>query len=362
MNSNYLESPTDSTLQEDLEYIANSGIAVEELKGATVLVTGATGLVGSALVKSLACCNRIHKLDMQILGLIRNEEKAKLVFGDLLNRGDVKVVVGDVQQKLNISGNIDYIIHGASVTASKSFVTNPTGTIQTALQGTTNLLEFAKEKNVRSIVYISSMEAFGITDSAKQEIKEEDLGYIDVMNVRSCYSESKRMCEVICTAYAHEYKIPVKVARLAQTFGAGVSKEEGRVFAQFAKSALRREHIVLHTKGESTGNYCYTADAVTGLLTVLLKGESGNVYTVANSGTTIKIKDMAEMVAKHIAKGDIEVIFDIPEDALTYGYAPDVCMHLNSDKLQKLGWSPKYDLPEMYERLCQSFINQGFDS
>lgn len=359
-NSNYIESPIDSVFQEDLEYVANFNLPFENMRGAVVLVTGATGLVGSACVKALACCNRIHQLDMKILGLVRNEEKAKRVFDDLLNREDVDIVLGDVEQELKVSEDVDYIIHGASVTASKTFVTNPTKTIQTALNGTSNLLEFAREKKVKSMVYISSMEAFGITDPTLPEIKEEDLGYIDTTNVRSCYSESKRMCEVICTAYAHEYNVPVKIARLAQTFGAGVSKDETRVFAQFAKSALRHENIVLHTKGESTGNYCYTADAVTGLLTILLKGENANVYTVANPSTTIKIKDMAQMVANHIGKDNMEVVFDIPEDALTYGYAPDVSMHLNSDKLQGLGWMPKYDLPLMYERLCESFVNQGF--
>jgi len=357
--SEVIESNKDIVLQEDLEGIANSALPFEVLKGANVFITGATGLVGSMIVKALACCNRRHNLGMTILGLVRSVEKAANVLGELVDREDVKLVKGDVLQPLSIEDDVDYIIHGASVTASKTFVTMPVETIQTALDGTINLLELAKNKNVKSMVYISSMEAFGITNPALESVREEDLGYIDVMNVRSSYSESKRMCEVLCASYAHEYNVPVKVARLAQTFGAGVSKEEGRVFAQFAKSAMFGEDIVLHTKGESTGNYCYTADAVEGLLTILLKGNTGEVYTVANPATTIQIKDMAQMVADKISKGKTKVIFDIPEDALTYGYAPDVAMHLNADKLMALGWVPKYDLPQMYERLVKSFKEQG---
>lgn len=354
-----LESLSDKILQEDLEAVSQRELPFEKLRGMSVMVTGATGLVGSMMVKALACCNRCHNLNMTILPFVRNEEKAKTVFGELLDREDIVLAIGDVLEPVKLENPVDYIIHGASVTASKTFVTKPVETISTAIDGTENLLRFARDKHVKSMVYISSMEAFGITDPTLESVREEDLGYIDVMNVRSCYSEGKRMCEVLCACYAHEYQVPVKVARLAQTFGAGVSKEEGRVFAQFAKSALSGSDIILHTAGESTGNYCYTADAVAGLLTILLSGNTGEVYTVANPATTMKIKDMARMVAHTLADDKIKVVFDIPEDAYVYGYAPDVRMHLNADKLMALGWKPMYDLPEMYERLAKSFREQG---
>jgi nucleoside-diphosphate-sugar epimerase len=359
MNLIITESPLDKVLQEDLDTIASADLPWEQLRGSHILVTGATGLVGSMAVKALACCNRKRGLGMTILPMIRSRQKAQKVFGELADREDIRFVEGDILQEIRTEEAVDYIIHGASVTASKTFVTQPVETISTAVTGTGRLLMLAREKNVKSMVYISSMEAFGITDPSLSSVREEDLGYIDVMNVRSCYSESKRMCEVMCASYAHEYQVPVRVARLAQTFGAGVSKEEGRVFAQFAKSALSGTDIVLHTKGESTGNYCYTMDAVLGILTILLKGNAGEVYTVANPATTIRIRDMAQMVCDTLADGKIKVIFDIPEDALTYGYAPDVAMHLNSDKLQSLGWKPVYDLPQMYERLAASFMEQG---
>lgn len=355
----YVESKKDPLLQEDLDRLTERLAKFEELNGASVLITGATGLVGSVIVKSLACLNRKKGWKITILPFVRNKEKAERIFGNILDRDNVRLVNGDVLNPIEIEESIDYIIHCASVTASKVFVTKPVETLNTSIQGTQNALNLAHRNQIKSMVYVSSMEAFGITDPQNSDVKEENLGYIDLMNVRSCYSEGKRVCELLCACYAQEYQVPVRIVRLAQTFGAGVLPTENRVFAQFAKSAIHGTDIVLHTKGESWGNYCYTADAVAAIFTVLVKGKTANIYTAANPTASIKIKDMAKMVADEIADGKIHVIYDIPEDAFKYGYAPDVVMHLNSDKLQSLGWVPEYDLSEMYKRLVASFEAQG---
>ena len=154
----------------------------------------------------------------------------------------------------------------------------------------------------------------------------------------------------MCIAYGSEYGVPVKIARLAQTFGAGILPGEKRVFAQFARSAMNGEDIILHTKGKSEGNYCYTRDCVTGLLTILLKGENGEAYNVCNPATHITIAGMAIMVAEKIAEGKIKVIFDISKDN-QFGYAADTKMKLNSDKLQALGWRPQVGLEEAYRKM-----------
>lgn len=90
------------------------------------------------------------------------------------------------------------------------------------------------------MVYVSSMEVYGIPDEKKEYITEKDLGYIELENVRSSYSEGKRICECLCNAYVAEFGLPVKSARLAQTFGAGVLQEDNRVYAQFARSAMKK--------------------------------------------------------------------------------------------------------------------------
>ena len=351
-----MEAKGDPVFAEDLLRIAHTALPYETLGGKKILVTGATGLVGQALVRALLTVSREHGIPLTVYALCRDEAKTRKLYQELLERPALVPVYGDVRDA-GLPEDTDIIIHAASPTASKFFVTKPVETMEIAIGGTKNMLELAKRTGAK-MVYISSMEAFGVTDPEKDRIHEEDLGFIDLTSVRSCYSESKRVCELMCACYYREYGVEAVSARLAQTFGAGVDVSEGRVFAQFAKSAMAGEDIVLHTRGESWGNYCYTADAVTGIFTILFKGECGTAYTVVNPSTSIMIRDMAQLVSAQIGGGRSSVIFDIPEDALKFGYAPDVRIKLSADRLMGLGWKPAVDLPGMYERLCASFRHQ----
>lgn len=353
-----LESKADAVLQKDLEYISQAFLWPKELKHKSILVTGATGLVGSALIRALACMNRCQNLGMKILAFVRSEDTARKVFGDLLERADIFLACGDITEPVNIELPVDFIIHTASVTSSKIFVTQPVETLMVAINGTKNMLELARRKAVKGMVYVSSMEAYGITDPSLGFVHEKDLGYIDVLNVRSSYSEGKRACECLCSAYCSEFEVPVKIARLAQTFGAGVNRNDNRAFAQFTKSCMAGDDIVLHTPGLSMGNYCYTADAVLGLLTILVRGENAQAYSVVNESTSMQIRDVAQLVSDVLTDGRSKVVFDIPEDTLQYGYAPDVPMRLSGEKLRRLGWAPSVDLPEMFRRLALSFRAQ----
>ncbi len=351
-----MDNKEKNVLAEDFEAVAQSDLPWEAFKGRSFVVTGATGLVGSLLVRALLYCDQVHGLGIKVYALVRNVEKAKQIFGET---NAPEYLVADLA-KDEIAGDFacDYVIHAAAVTTSKLMVSDPVGTIRTAIDGTEKLLKLAVEKKAQAFVYISSMEVYG-QPKTDGKTAEKDLGYIDISTVRSCYPEGKRMCECLCNAYAAQYGLNVKSARLAQTFGAGILPTENRVFAQFARSAVNGENIVLHTTGESEGNYVYTADAIRAILLLLVKGESGEAYNIANEQSHTTIRNMAELVAEQIAGGAIRVVLDIPQDASSLGYAPPVKMWLDASKMRALGWEPTVGLADAYRRMIRYMGEQA---
>lgn len=305
----------------------------------TVLVTGATGLIGSLCVRSMLASD----YDIKVLALVRNEDKARKMFGE---NNNLELLVQDIQTPIATGKHADYIIHTASTTASKDFVEKPVETILTAIKGTYNILEYAKKTACSSLVYLSSLEVYGIP--TKENVTEKDYGYIEILTPRGSYPESKRMVENLCISYGSEYGVPVKIARLTQTFGAGVTKADNRVFAQFAKSVIEKKNIVLHTQGRTKRCYCYTTDAITAIYTVLTKGENNTAYNIANKNTYISICDMA----KSLENDNTKVVFETDNE--NHGYNPEMQICLDTQKLEDLGWSAKTPLDEMFKRLICS--------
>ena len=351
MKHTHLDMKISDALKSDISYLLSlDSIHWGKLRNSTVLITGATGLVGGLLVRVLAAASAVHDLDIRLIATGRSAAK-----GDTLSTEcGVEFIAGDIRKPLPegaIPSSIDYIFHCAAITKSADMVAKPVDVISTETDGTYAILNLARQKHCRSLVYLSSMEVYG--QANQREVSEGDLGYIDLSSTRSCYPEGKRFCELLCLAYAAQYGVPVKIARLAMTFGAGTPKDKNnmRVASQFVHKALANEDIELHTLGNSIANCCYTADAVCGLLIILLDGKDGEAYNVANPLASATIREMAELVTNKVCNGIIKVIVNVPKDIEKRGYAPDVIYTLNADKLKKLGWVPKFGLEDMYRQM-----------
>ena len=321
------------------------------LSGRHVLVTGATGLIGSLCVRTLLERNRAFDEGIVVHALVRDTGKAAAMldgYGETDGMILEQASLSDVQ---SFAFPADFIIHTACPTASSFFMSHPVETFDAIAGGTKGLLDFARRSSSRSFVYVSSMEVYGMgnAEAGMDSLLTEDrVGYVDPCSVRSCYSEGKRAAENICVGYHSEYEVPVKTARLAQTFGPGIPRDDMRLFAALARNAMSGRDFVMKTTGESTRMYVYTADAVAAILTLLTSGECGLSYNVANPSTYSSIRSMAAMVYERFGAGDAHVVIDVDPNA---PYPPEHHLPLDVSRLEALGWRPQVGLEEMYRRL-----------
>jgi len=311
--------------------------------GKKVLISGATGLIGKTMI------SRLLSYGAEVYAIVRDTSRAQKIF---VSHAQLHFIEADITTVPLQNLGIDYMIHGAANTSSQAFVKEPVSIVKTNIGGTIRMLELAKQNHVKSFVFLSSMEVYG-APSSDEKILETNSTNLDSMSVRSCYPESKRLCENLCACYAAQFNIPAKVIRLTQTFGPGVAYDDQRVFAEFARCVIEGKDIVLHTKGDTRRCYLYTEDAADAVFNVLLFGNTGEAYNAANEATYCSIYEMASMVARKFGRGRVSV--RIQEDNPgNFGYAPTLHMNLDTGKLRKLGWQPKTGLEEMFARLVES--------
>lgn len=339
-------------LQEEYASLAQHlDIDWDALAGRHVLVTGATGLIGSLCARTLLERNRLTGAGIIVDALVRDPAKAQAMLGQYTADDGLVLHQGSLEDVDSLDLPADYVIHTACPTASSFFMSHPVETFFAIVDGTRSMLELARRRGAASFVYVSSMEIYGMGNKQRGTehlLDESAVGYIDPCSVRSCYSEGKRAAENLCVSYHSEYQVPVKAVRLAQTFGPGIPRDDVRLFAALARNAVAGKDFVMKTTGESTRMYSYTVDAVSAILTVLVAGENGVSYNVANPSTYSSIREMADMVYREFGTGDARVIIDVDPNA---PYPPEHHLPLDVSRLEALGWRPQVGLEDMYRKL-----------
>lgn len=327
----------------DIERIAAAPVSWDKLKNKSVLVTGATGFIGSFIIHSLMKKNETDNLGVKVLALVRSVERGRKVYGEYEKAGALAFIEQDVTAPLTTEEKADYIIHCASNAAPKEYSLYPVETMKTNFFGTVNLLDYAKRVNAQSFLYVSTIEIYGTTHGVP-EINESTYGVIDAMKVRSCYPLSKKGCETLCLSYADEYNINIKIGRLSYIFGPGMKQGDSKIVAVFPKCIADGENIVMKSKGEQLRSYTYVTDAITGLFTVLLDGENGEAYNIASKKCITTIAGIAHTLVDSYPEKGLKVIFDLPTEAEAKGFSLIENAVLSSEKLESLGWESEIDL------------------
>lgn len=329
--------------QEEIAYVADMNLPWEKLQGSSVMISGATGMIGSFLIDVLLHKNQKDNLNCKIFALGRNEEKARERFSYCFGQACFSFLSCDINKPLNLEevGTIDYVLHLASNTHPLAYATDPIGTITTNIIGTNNLLEFATTHGTKRFVFASSNEIYGENRGDVELFEETYCGYIDSNSMRAGYPESKRAGEALCQAYISSKKLDVVIPRFTRTYGPTLLDSDTKALSQFLAKAINGENIILKSEGMQYFSYLHVMDSVSGLLTVLLNGENGQAYNIADEKSDIRLKDLAAYIAESVGK---QVVFEIPDETERAGYSKATKARLDSTKLQKLGWRARYDI------------------
>ena len=321
--------------RQDLRVCLDNVPGLELLKGKSLLVTGAVGLLGSFLVDALRLGNRERQLGCMIYGAARGLERLQKRFASVSAEDNLEFLSQDVTRKWGYPEICpDYIIHAAGGADPRSMYEKPVEVIKANVEGIGRLLELLRQGGHGRLLYLSSGEVYGQTDNV-EALGEQDFGSIDQDSVRSCYPLSKRLAENLCLSYVHEYGVEAVTARPAHTYGPTHTEFDTRATAQFTGQAACGEDIVLRSRGGQVRSYTYVADGVAGLLTVLLQGKSGEAYNVADTAAQVSIADFAQMAAK---AGGVAVRYEENNSQPT----PISRAVLSDKKLRALGWQPRF--------------------
>ena len=357
----------------DLRTVCSLDLPWEEMDGRSILISGATGMIGSTLIDvlmmrkrgaaaaSLEAAGKDNAADLRIFALGRSVEKARNRFREYwedprfvfvrcdindresLERGCVEAGICGSQNEAGkaAAGTVDYVFHAASNTHPVAYANDPIGTVVTNIIGLDNLLHFASEHGCRRFLFASSNEIYGENRGDAELFDEKCCGYIDCNTMRAGYPESKRAGEALCQAYIRQKKLDVVIPRFTRSFGPSLLSTDTKALSQFIRKGVAREDIVLKSAGTQFFSYTYVCDAVSGLLYCLWKGTCGEAYNIADVSCDITLRDLAQTIADSVGT---KVIFDLPDAVEAAGYSKATKARLDSTKLQGLGWKAQFDI------------------
>lgn len=344
-----------SLYHSQLEKMIGLNLPWKNFSGRTVMISGATGMIGKCLTDLFMLLNTELEAPVRVIALSRNGERAKDRFASCWDDENFRYVSCDVNREIPECGMADYLIHAASNTHPVQYAGDPVGTIASNVIGTKNLLDYAVSHGTRHFCFVSSVEIYGENRGDAEKFDERYLGYIDCNTLRAGYPESKRLGETLCNAYHQTYGLTFTIPRLSRVYGPTMLSSDTKAISQFIQKAAAGEDIVLKSKGEQMYSYTFVTDAVAGILYTVLLGNPGEAYNVADEKSDITLKDLAGHLA-HIA--GTQVVFQLPDEKESRGYSTATKAMLDASRLCSLGWTPQVHMAKglqcTVEALCSS--------
>lgn len=322
------------------------GDIYKKFNRSSILVTGATGLLGSCLVEFLVYLKIIMKLDISVTVLSSSKQNVDARFRRFIDKKLIKTIIQDIRHPLPNDKNFDYIIHAASIANPKLYESTPVDVIDVTIIGTKNLLNYCKKNSKCRMLFVSSVEIYGDTATIQGDVAEDEYGAVNPFSVRSSYTESKRMAETLCKAYEAQFGVNCMVARLCKTYGPSNSLADARVMAFILNTILKNQDIYLNSDGSRIFSFCYVSDAVSALLLLLLKGRTGESYNISDKKSIASLKEIAQFSSQ---LANVSVYFSDSDGSIAISKDTVV----NSSKLESLGWLPRTNI---YQGLKKQYI------
>lgn len=347
------------TCQEDIKAYITKDLPWEKMSGKTILISGATGMIGKCIIDVLMTYNymlsSLHNEEscgcITIIALSRNQETAKKRLAQYWENENFRYISADVNEAIPECGSVDYVIHAASNTHPLQYSQDSIGTITSNVIGTKNLLDYAVAHKAERFCFVSSVEIYGENRGDTDKFSEDYLGYIDCNTLRAGYPESKRLGETLCNAYYQTHKLDFVIPRLSRVYGPTMLPSDSKAIAQFIKKAAAGEDIILKSAGTQLYSYTYALDAAMGVLAVLLKGECGEAYNISDPESDVTLRQITEWLAED---NGVKVTYEIPDVTEQAGYSTATKAILDTEKISALGWRPQVHMREGLRKTVQS--------
>jgi UDP-glucuronate decarboxylase len=342
-------------IKDDLKIVLENNFPWEELKEKTILISGGSGFLASFFAKVFLEAGRKYELNLSLVLVIRNKNSSLARLKDYLGLDNLIIYYHDISLPFSDSfPSADFYIHAASQASPKYYFSDPVGTLKANSLGTSFLLDSAVRSNAKKFLFLSGGETYGVVGEDTKDVDEHGYGYLDPMQIRSCYAESKRIGENMCASWTHQYSLNTSVARLFHTFGPGMALDDGRVFSDFVSDVVNKQNIKLKSDGQAMRTFCYISEAIEGLLTLLFYGNPGEAYNVANPKNEVTIGRLAEILCSLYPEKNLSVSKQTSHSE-KYLQTKIIKTTPNISKISQLGWNPSVSIQEGFKRTIESY-------